>query len=108
MPWREAGRQFSGWMHCASTRTTTARSPSKWLYQQPKTVLIFLGMPRANSYFFFDFLDRDAALASIREDTFEEAIAACGMDKIAVMGSFVHFCYWEWWTRACGSCRSTT
>jgi hypothetical protein len=69
------------------------------IYRQAEIVVVFFGMPKCLSYPFLDFLDRDAEHAAITTDTMDEVIAACGMDKIAVLGSVVEFCSRDWWTR---------
>jgi len=48
---------------------------------------------------FFDFLDRDAEHVPIPADNVEAVIAACGMDVVSVLTSFVDFCRRDWWTR---------
>jgi len=69
------------------------------IYRQAEIVVVFFGMPKCLSYPFLDFLDRDAEHAAITQDTMDEVIAACGMDKIAILCSVVEFCSREWWTR---------
>ena len=69
------------------------------IYHKAQNVAIFLGLPTPNSYPLFDFLERDRRVDDITQENAEEIMEECGMDKNAVVVSFVEFCDRPWWLR---------
>jgi len=70
------------------------------IYREADHVAIFLGKRRASTdHLLFDFLERGPEHADATADNVEAVIAACGMDAVAVLASFMAFCRRDWWTR---------